>query len=265
MWMPIQILCSLQITVLVLGSNPCMYIKWRCALFCLDKKMNLFIFINRHWPQTVPYFNMQGYLIFELHTWRFSMSLMKLTVLSIKWTEFPQLNDILRKHGADGEQQLGQAQFAQLLQTVLQDLAEELSQKNAVFIQNIKVINGFKLRQVCFIFICLFCLLILFLYLKLWSIPCYPLLAKLRTDQPSSLKDHHIVKQNIYYANLQVWNRIVKQNIYYAMSPFCIVHCGITSFGQRDSIYEFMVGHLKAENGNIFSFSKYLCDNLHLF
>ncbi|KAF7817837.1 calcium ion binding protein [Senna tora] len=63
------------------------------------------------------------------------------------FSEFPQLNDILRKHGADGEEQLGQAQFAQLLQVVLQDLAEELSQKNVVFIQNIKIINGSKLRQ----------------------------------------------------------------------------------------------------------------------
>ncbi|XP_054779234.1 uncharacterized protein LOC129287103 [Prosopis cineraria] len=63
------------------------------------------------------------------------------------FSEFPQLNDILRKHGADGKEQLGQAQFAQLLQAVLQDLAEELSQKNVTFIQNIKIINGSKLRQ----------------------------------------------------------------------------------------------------------------------
>ncbi|XP_028790349.1 uncharacterized protein LOC114746288 [Neltuma alba] len=63
------------------------------------------------------------------------------------FSEFPQLNDILRKHGADGEEQLGQAQFAQLLQAVLQDLAEELSQKNVIFIRNIKIINGSKLRQ----------------------------------------------------------------------------------------------------------------------
>ncbi|KAK4282884.1 hypothetical protein QN277_014209 [Acacia crassicarpa] len=63
------------------------------------------------------------------------------------FSEYPQLNDILRKHGADGEEQLGQAQFAQLLQAVLQDLAEQLSQNNVIFIQNIKIINGSKLRQ----------------------------------------------------------------------------------------------------------------------
>lgn len=91
---------------------------------------------------------------------------MKLTPLSIKLTEFPQLNDILRKHGADGEEQLGQAQFAQVLQVVLQDLAEELSQKNVVFIQNIKIINGSKLKQVFSRFICLFPLLNFILYLK---------------------------------------------------------------------------------------------------
>ncbi|RDX85452.1 hypothetical protein CR513_33358 [Mucuna pruriens] len=60
---------------------------------------------------------------------------------------FPQLNDLLRKHGADGEEKLGQAQFAQLLQSVLQDLEEELSKENVVFIQNIQIINGSKLRQ----------------------------------------------------------------------------------------------------------------------
>ncbi|KAJ1413887.1 EF-hand domain [Sesbania bispinosa] len=63
------------------------------------------------------------------------------------FSEFPQLNDLLRKHGADGEEELGQAQFAHLLQSVLQDLEEELSKKNIVFIQNIHIINGSKLRQ----------------------------------------------------------------------------------------------------------------------
>ncbi|XP_015968493.1 uncharacterized protein LOC107492041 [Arachis duranensis] len=64
------------------------------------------------------------------------------------FSEFPQLNDLLRKHGADGEEELGQAQFAQLLQSVLQDLEEELSKKNVVYIHNIQIINGSKLRQV---------------------------------------------------------------------------------------------------------------------
>lgn len=78
----------------------------------------------------------------------FIPKLITLTVSTIKWTEFPQLDDLLRNHGADGEEELGQAQFAQLLQSVLQELAEELSQKNVVSIQNMKVVNGSKLRQV---------------------------------------------------------------------------------------------------------------------
>jgi len=54
----------------------------------------------------------------------------------------------LRKHGAEGEEELGQAQFAQLLQPVLQELAEVLAEKPIVVIQNIKVINGSKLKKV---------------------------------------------------------------------------------------------------------------------
>nr|XP_023888259.1 uncharacterized protein LOC112000376 [Quercus suber]POE66492.1 hypothetical protein CFP56_41984 [Quercus suber] len=63
------------------------------------------------------------------------------------FSEFPLLNDILRKHGAEGEEELGQAQFAQLLQPVLQELAEVLAEKPIVVIQNIKVINGSKLKK----------------------------------------------------------------------------------------------------------------------
>lgn len=54
----------------------------------------------------------------------------------------------MRKHGAEGEEELGQAQFAQLLQPVLQELAEVLAEKPIVVIQNIKVINGSKLKKV---------------------------------------------------------------------------------------------------------------------
>ncbi|KAK7258701.1 hypothetical protein RIF29_24283 [Crotalaria pallida] len=64
------------------------------------------------------------------------------------FSEFPLLNDLLVKHGADGEEELGQAQFAQLLQSVLQDVEQELSKKNIISIQKIQVVNGFKLRQV---------------------------------------------------------------------------------------------------------------------
>ncbi|EHA8587700.1 hypothetical protein COCNU_scaffold002991G000020 [Cocos nucifera] len=58
------------------------------------------------------------------------------------------LKNILKKHGAEGGEQLGQAQFAQLLQAILQDLADALAKKNVTFIQNIKVFNGSKLRKV---------------------------------------------------------------------------------------------------------------------
>ncbi|KAK7285126.1 hypothetical protein RJT34_19886 [Clitoria ternatea] len=63
------------------------------------------------------------------------------------FSEFPQLDDLLKKYGADGKEELGQAQFAQLLQSVLQELEVELSKKNVVFIHNIQIINGSKLRQ----------------------------------------------------------------------------------------------------------------------
>ncbi|GAV75776.1 hypothetical protein CFOL_v3_19252 [Cephalotus follicularis] len=62
-------------------------------------------------------------------------------------SEFPLLNDILNKHGAEGEEELGQAQFAQVLQAVLQDLADALAEKLVVFVRNIKITNGSKLRK----------------------------------------------------------------------------------------------------------------------
>ncbi|KAL5566277.1 hypothetical protein UlMin_029441 [Ulmus minor] len=63
-------------------------------------------------------------------------------------SEFPLLNDILKKHKADAEEELGQAQFAQLLQYVLQELAEALAENHVVLIQKINIINGSKLRKV---------------------------------------------------------------------------------------------------------------------
>ncbi|XP_072972584.1 uncharacterized protein [Typha angustifolia] len=58
------------------------------------------------------------------------------------------LNNIMKKYGADGEEQLGQAQFAELLQLILQDLADALAKKHVTVIQNIKVINGAKLKKI---------------------------------------------------------------------------------------------------------------------
>lgn len=43
---------------------------------------------------------------------------------------------------------LGQAQFAELLQPVLQELAEALAEKHVVVIQDIKFSDGSKLRKV---------------------------------------------------------------------------------------------------------------------
>lgn len=63
-------------------------------------------------------------------------------------SEFPQLNDILKKHGTEeGEEKLGQAQFAQLLQPVLQELADALSEKHVIAVQNVKVLDGYKLKK----------------------------------------------------------------------------------------------------------------------
>ncbi|XP_020590806.1 uncharacterized protein LOC110031764 isoform X1 [Phalaenopsis equestris] len=58
------------------------------------------------------------------------------------------LSNILKRHGAEGEEQLGQAQFAQLLQPILQDLVDALAEKHVVVIQNIKVINGSRLKKI---------------------------------------------------------------------------------------------------------------------
>ncbi|KAF9606027.1 hypothetical protein IFM89_022153 [Coptis chinensis] len=63
------------------------------------------------------------------------------------FSEFCLLEDILKKHGAEGEEELGQAQFAESLQPVLQDLADALAEKHIVIVQNIKINNGSKLRK----------------------------------------------------------------------------------------------------------------------
>ncbi|KAG6647267.1 hypothetical protein I3843_07G065300 [Carya illinoinensis] len=64
------------------------------------------------------------------------------------FSEFPLLNDILRKHEPEGEEELGQAQFAQSLQPVLQELAEALAEKHVVCIRNIRIINGSRLKKI---------------------------------------------------------------------------------------------------------------------
>ncbi|KAH0726673.1 hypothetical protein KY284_002538 [Solanum tuberosum] len=63
-------------------------------------------------------------------------------------SEFPLLSDILKRHGAEGEDELGQAQFAHLLQPVLQELADVLAENHMVVLQKIKINNGSKLRKI---------------------------------------------------------------------------------------------------------------------
>ncbi|KAJ0974066.1 hypothetical protein J5N97_016031 [Dioscorea zingiberensis] len=57
------------------------------------------------------------------------------------------LSNIIKKHGAEGEEKLGQAQFANLLQTILQDLTDALSEKHVTVVRDVKVINGSKLKK----------------------------------------------------------------------------------------------------------------------
>ncbi|KAL8542000.1 hypothetical protein ACS0TY_003021 [Phlomoides rotata] len=64
-------------------------------------------------------------------------------------SEFPLLSNILNKHGAAGKEELGQAQFAQLLQPVLQEVADSLAKAPIVVdVEHIGVANGSKLRKV---------------------------------------------------------------------------------------------------------------------
>lgn len=63
------------------------------------------------------------------------------------FSEFPMVYDILKKHGAEGEEKLGQAKFAQLLQPILQDLADALALKHVTVVQNVKITNGSKLKK----------------------------------------------------------------------------------------------------------------------
>ncbi|CAM8932004.1 unnamed protein product [Rhodiola kirilowii] len=64
------------------------------------------------------------------------------------FVEFPMLNEILKKHGAEGEEEFGQAQFAEVLQLIMQELANYLAGKPiVVIIQNVKVNNGSVLRK----------------------------------------------------------------------------------------------------------------------
>ncbi|KAL0552634.1 hypothetical protein IC582_011752 [Cucumis melo] len=62
-------------------------------------------------------------------------------------SEYPLLRDILQKHEVESSTELGQAQFAEVLQAVLQELADALAKKPYVFIQNIKITNGAQIKK----------------------------------------------------------------------------------------------------------------------
>ncbi|KAF9681714.1 hypothetical protein SADUNF_Sadunf05G0031400 [Salix dunnii] len=61
--------------------------------------------------------------------------------------EFPLLNDILKKHEEE-EGELGQSQFAELLQPILQELADALAKKHVAVIHKIRIVNGSEIRKV---------------------------------------------------------------------------------------------------------------------
>ncbi|KAI4302995.1 hypothetical protein MLD38_038677 [Melastoma candidum] len=63
-------------------------------------------------------------------------------------SDFSQVNDILAKHGADGDDELGQAQFAQVLQSILQEVADSLAENPVVTNTNLKIFNGSKIRKI---------------------------------------------------------------------------------------------------------------------
>ncbi|XP_021891282.1 uncharacterized protein LOC110809698 [Carica papaya] len=63
------------------------------------------------------------------------------------FSEFPQINDILKKHGVDEEQELGQSQFAEALQSVLEEVADALAENNVTVFGDTKIFNGSRLRK----------------------------------------------------------------------------------------------------------------------
>ncbi|KAL3591375.1 hypothetical protein D5086_010015 [Populus alba] len=67
--------------------------------------------------------------------------------------EFPLLNDILKKHGVEEEGELGQSQFAELLQPIIQELADALAKKHVAVIHKIKIVNGSEIRKLTLAFV----------------------------------------------------------------------------------------------------------------
>ncbi|CAN6853839.1 unnamed protein product [Brassica oleracea] len=63
-------------------------------------------------------------------------------------SDFPILDNIIKKHDAEGDEELGQAQFAELLQPILQEIADVLHDKPITIVQNVEIFNGSKLRKI---------------------------------------------------------------------------------------------------------------------
>ncbi|KFK24437.1 hypothetical protein AALP_AAs55697U000300 [Arabis alpina] len=60
----------------------------------------------------------------------------------------PLSDDIIKSHDADGDELLGQAQFAQLLQPVVQDIADILHHKPIPIVLNLDIFTGSRLRNI---------------------------------------------------------------------------------------------------------------------
>lgn len=63
-------------------------------------------------------------------------------------SEFPILDDIIKKHDADSDEELGQAQFAELLQQVLQEIADVLHEKPITIVLNVEIFTGSRIRKI---------------------------------------------------------------------------------------------------------------------
>lgn len=73
------------------------------------------------------------------------------TLESVACAATPEADDLvtklISKYG-QGTEELGQAQFAALLQDVLQDMAESLAEKPITIKRDVKLLNGSHLRKV---------------------------------------------------------------------------------------------------------------------
>ncbi|KAJ4877721.1 calcium-binding EF hand family protein [Raphanus sativus] len=79
---------------------------------------------------------------------RKALSLMGVDMGVPPLSDFPILDDIIKKHDADGDEELGQAQFAELLHPILQEISEVLHENPITIVQNVEIFNGSRLRKI---------------------------------------------------------------------------------------------------------------------